>query len=57
MKAWEYFWTASLVISGIAFACITAIVSMRGFRDLRVMFEKLKQQKGRESTWEGKSNH
>ena len=57
MKAWEYFWTASLVISGIAFACITAIVSMRGFRDLRVMFEKLRQQKGRESTWEGKSNH
>lgn len=45
MKAWEYFWTVSLVISGIAFACITAIVSVRGFRDLRTMFERLREQR------------
>ena len=45
MKAWEYFWTASLVISGVAFAGITAIVSVRGFRDLRMMFARLREQR------------
>ena len=48
MKAWEYFWTVSLVISGAAFAGITAIVSVRGFRDLRVRFEKLREQRERQ---------
>lgn len=44
MRAWELFWTASLVVSGIAFAAITAIVSVRGFGDLREMFRNLRQQ-------------
>lgn len=48
MKAWEYFWTASLVISAVAFAGITAIVSVRGFRDLRMMFAKLRGQRENE---------
>ena len=45
MNAWGYFWTASLVISGIAFAAITAIVSARGFRDLKTMFARLREQR------------
>jgi hypothetical protein len=44
MHAWELFWTASLLVSGIAFAVITAIVSVRGFGDLREMFRNLRQQ-------------
>jgi len=44
MKAWEYFWTVSLLISAAAFAGITVIVSLRGFRDLKTMFAKLREQ-------------
>jgi hypothetical protein len=44
MRAWEMFWTVSLIVSGIAFAVITAIVSVRGFGDLREMFRNLRRQ-------------
>jgi hypothetical protein len=44
MRAWKIFWTVSLVASGIAFAVITAIVSVRGFGDLREMFRNLRKQ-------------
>jgi len=48
MKAWEYFWTVSLVVSAAAFAGITLVVSVRGFRDLRTMFARLRGQRENE---------
>ena len=44
MRGWQIFWTVSLIVSGIAFAAITAIVSVRGFGDLREMFRNLRRQ-------------
>lgn len=44
MRGWQVFWTVSLIVSGIAFAAITAIVSVRGFGDLREMFRNLRRQ-------------
>lgn len=44
MRAWEIFWTVWLVISGASFALITAIVTVLGFRDLKVMFRSLERQ-------------
>jgi hypothetical protein len=41
MSGWEYFWAAWLVISGMAFAVITLVVAVKGFRDLRAMFAGL----------------
>ena len=43
--AWQFFWTASLIISGIAFAAITMVVTIRGFGDLREMFRRLREQR------------
>lgn len=43
IRAWELFWVVSLVVSGAAFAAITAIVTVRGFGDLREMFRKLRE--------------
>jgi HAMP domain-containing protein len=44
MKAWLWFWTASLLVAGSAFAYITAVVTVRGLRDLLDMFRALAQQ-------------
>lgn len=44
MKYWEIFWTASLLISGAAFALITVIVIVKGGPDLREMLRQLKKQ-------------
>jgi hypothetical protein len=41
MKAWQIFWTISLLVAGIAFALITVVVSVRGYKDLREMFGRL----------------
>ncbi|MGC1294674.1 MAG: hypothetical protein WA869_06515 [Alloacidobacterium sp.] len=41
MNAWGYFWAVWLVISGVAFAAITLIVAVKGFRDLQAMFAGL----------------
>ncbi len=49
MKYWQWFWTVSLVIAGTSFAAITAVVTLRGFADLREMLKRLLQQKDRES--------
>jgi hypothetical protein len=38
-----YFWTAWLIVAGVAFAGITLVVAVRGFHDLRAMFAGLKQ--------------
>ncbi len=44
MKYWRIFWEMSLIVSGAAFAVITAIVTVRGFHDLRSMFRGLLKQ-------------
>jgi hypothetical protein len=44
MKYWEVFWTASLLVSGTAFAVITVIVIVKGGPDLREMLRQLKRQ-------------
>lgn len=44
MRAWEIFWTVSLLVSAVSFAAITAVVSARGFGDLRDMFSSLRRQ-------------
>ena len=44
MNLWLIFWTASLVIAGVSFAVITAIVTVKGYRDLRSMFRRLAEQ-------------
>jgi hypothetical protein len=49
MKYWQWFWTASLVVSGASFAAITVVVTVRGFADLREMFKRLSQQKKTET--------
>ena len=45
MRAWQYFWAASLVIAGVSFAGITLVVAIRGFHDLRVLFRHLLERK------------
>ena len=45
MKAWELFWELNLIVSGTAFAVITAIVAVRGLADLKSMFASLSRQK------------
>ncbi len=42
MTGWYYFWTANFIVAGSAFAVITVIVLVRGIRDLREMFSRLK---------------
>ena len=44
MSALAWFWAVWLVISGVSFAVITAVVTVRGFGDLRRMFRLLRQQ-------------
>ena len=45
MNYWLIFWTVSLVIAGVSFAVITAIVMVKGYKDLRLMFSRLAEQK------------
>lgn len=44
MISWLNFWIVSLMVAGASFAVITAIVTVKGFEDLRVMFKGLKKQ-------------
>jgi hypothetical protein len=43
MNLWLDFWTAWLLLAGVAFAAITAIVAVKGFKDLRSMFAGLRE--------------
>jgi hypothetical protein len=43
MNLWRWFWVLCLLVAGPAFACITAVVTVRGFQDLRDMFRSLAQ--------------
>jgi hypothetical protein len=45
VRAWQYFWEASLLIAGVSFAAITVVVAIRGFHDLRVLFRHLRERK------------
>lgn len=47
MNAWYWFWMANLVLAGSAFAVITLIVMVRGWRDLRQMFAGLRSDRPR----------
>ena len=38
---WLHFWEANLIVSGVAFCVITAIVAVRGLGDLRRMMSDL----------------
>ena len=49
MNFWMIFWTGALVIAGCSFAVITAIVSVRGYRDLMQMFRRLAALRGEEN--------
>ena len=42
MNFWYYFWTANFILAGSAFLVITLIVAVRGAKDLREMFARLK---------------
>jgi hypothetical protein len=44
MRYWQAFWTVSLLVAGVSFAGITAIVTARGISDLRSMFHRLRGQ-------------
>jgi predicted outer membrane lipoprotein len=48
MNAWYYFWLANFLIAGSAFAIITAIVLVRGLRDLKEMFANLRAEAERQ---------
>jgi len=48
MKYWEIFWTLNLVVAGAAFAFITAVVTVKGVKDLRQWFGNLRRQKQEE---------
>jgi len=45
MKAWQIFWSASLLIAGGSFAGITLVVAVKGFQDLRNVLRRLQGQK------------
>lgn len=49
MKYWQVFWMASLLVAGASFAGITAVVTVRGFRDLSDMFSRLRRQQDEDS--------
>ena len=43
MGFWYYFWTANFLVAGSAFVIITLVVLVRGVKDLRNMFARLKE--------------
>jgi hypothetical protein len=45
MNPWAWFWTLCLLVAGPAFAYITIVVTIRGWRDLLDMFRALTKQR------------
>ncbi|HVN79783.1 MAG TPA: hypothetical protein VMW38_12350 [Terriglobia bacterium] len=41
-----FFWGLWLIVSGLAFAVITVIVTIKGLADLSSMFRELRKQQG-----------
>ena len=46
MRAWQIFWSVSLVFAGASFALITLVVAIKGLQDLRYLFRRLQDQDG-----------
>ena len=44
MRAWQIFWSVSLLVAGCSFAFITVVVAIRGFEDLQDLFRRLQHQ-------------
>lgn len=44
MEPWKTIWTIWLLFSGLAFAVITVVVSIKGFGDVRRMLSGIKSQ-------------
>ena len=44
MKYWYWFWMLNFAVASTAFTVIAAIVLVRGIRDLREMFSRLRSQ-------------
>lgn len=44
MRAWQTFWSVSLVVAGGSFTLITAVVAVKGLQDLRDLFRRLRRQ-------------
>jgi hypothetical protein len=42
MEPWKTFWTIWLLFSGVAFAAITVVVSIKGIGDVRRMLSGIK---------------
>jgi len=48
MRAWQTFWSVSLVVAGGSFTLITVVVAIKGFQDLRDLFRRLRRQQDEE---------
>jgi hypothetical protein len=46
MISWLNFWTVLLLVAGSSFAVITAVVTIKGFGDMREMLKGLSKQQG-----------
>lgn len=44
MRAWQTFWSVSLLVAGASFMLITVVVALKGFQDLRDLFRRLRRQ-------------
>jgi hypothetical protein len=44
MISWLNFWTVLLIVAGTSFAAITAVVTVKGFGDMRAMLKGLSSQ-------------
>ena len=44
MRAWQTFWSVSLLVAGASFAFITIVVAFKGVQDLRDLFRRLRHQ-------------
>ena len=45
MQFWIWLWTLSLLVAGCCFFCITLVVIVKGFKDLRQMFSRLREER------------
>ena len=44
MRAWQMFWSLSLLVAGGSFTLITVVVAIKGFEDLQDLFRRLHHQ-------------
>lgn len=49
MFFWQTFWALALIVAGVSFAFITVVVTIKGFKDLRVWFRSLNRQNREEA--------